>query len=106
MSKSATATNQPTEVKAPNNGQRLFLAYTLFILVDLTVLMFFDQYWDLIKIESFTIAFLAAALLQVLLRRTRSFRWHNSFHRRRRCHYSDRSNSQQDLYRVGRQVGQ
>ncbi len=46
MSKSVSATNQPSEVQAPNNKQRLFLAYTLFILVDLTVLKFFDEYWE------------------------------------------------------------
>jgi hypothetical protein len=28
MSKSTSATNQPSEVQAPNNKQRLFLAYT------------------------------------------------------------------------------
>lgn len=65
-----SANNQPTMVRAPSRGQRLFLAYTLFILVDLAVLNFFDEYWDLVVIESFTISFLAAALLQVLLRLT------------------------------------
>ena len=70
MSKSASATNQPSEIQAPNNKQRLFLAYTLFILVDLTVLKFFDEYWEPVEIESFSIALLAAALLQVLLRLT------------------------------------
>ena len=70
MSKSVSATNQPTEVTAPNNKQRLFLAYTLFILVDLAVLNLFDEYWAPIEIDSFTTSLLTAALLQVLLRLT------------------------------------
>ena len=60
----------PNEVVAPNNKQRLFLAYTLFILVDLAVLNLFNEYWEPVKIDSFTTSFLAAALLQVLLRAT------------------------------------
>jgi len=60
----------PTEAVAPNNKQRLFLAYTLFILVDLAVLNLFNEYWEPVKIDSFTTSFLAAALLQVLLRAT------------------------------------
>lgn len=65
-----SAADQPTEVRAPNRGQRLFLLYVLFILVDLAVLNLFDEYWDRVHIESFTISLLAAALLQVLLRLT------------------------------------
>lgn len=65
-----SATNQPSEVSAPTRGQRLFLVYVLFILVDLAVLNLFDEYWDRVRIDSFTISLLAAALLQVLLRLT------------------------------------
>lgn len=65
-----SATNQPTEVRAPTKGQRLFLAYTLFILVDLAVLNLFDEFWDPVVIDSFAVSFLAAALLQVMLRLT------------------------------------
>ena len=65
-----SAANQPTEVRAPTRGQRLFLVYILFILVDLAVLNFFDEYWHRVHIGSFTISLLAAALLQVLLRLT------------------------------------
>lgn len=65
-----SATDQTTSIRRPSRGQRLFLGYTLFILVDLAVLNFFDEFWDLVVIESFTISFLAAALLQVLLRLT------------------------------------
>ena len=56
-------TDLPTDVRAPTKGQRLFLGYILFILVDLAVLNFFDEYWHKVVIESFTISLLAAALL-------------------------------------------
>jgi hypothetical protein len=65
-----SANSNPTTVRAPSRGQRLFLVYTLFILVDLAVLNFFDEFWEPVVIESFAISFLAAALLQVLLRLT------------------------------------
>jgi len=51
-----------------NTPQRLFVGYTLAVLVDLTVLNFFDEYWDFVNIESFTISFAAAILLQLLLK--------------------------------------
>ena len=65
-----SANSNPTTVRAPSRGQRLFLLYTLFILVDLAVLNLFDEFWEPVIIESFGISFLAAALLQVLLRLT------------------------------------
>lgn len=51
-----------------NTPQRLFVGYTLAVLVDLTVLNFFDEYWGYVNIESFTISFAAAILLQLLLK--------------------------------------
>lgn len=51
-----------------NTPQRLFVGYTLAILVDLAVLNFFDEYWAYVTIESFTISFIAAILLQLLLK--------------------------------------
>ncbi|OCH03672.1 hypothetical protein [Aliivibrio fischeri] len=51
-----------------NTPQRLFVGYTLAVLVDLTVLNFFDEYWDFVNIESFTVSFAAAILLQLLLK--------------------------------------
>jgi hypothetical protein len=51
-----------------NTPQRLFVGYTLAVLVDLTVLNFFDEYWEFVNIESFTISFAAALLLQLLLK--------------------------------------
>jgi hypothetical protein len=51
-----------------NTPQRLFVGYTLAVLVDLTVLNFFDEYWEFVNIESFSISFAAAILLQLLLK--------------------------------------
>jgi hypothetical protein len=53
-----------------NNPQRLYVRYTIAVLVDLSVLNLFDEYWDLVTIESFTISFAVAIILQVLLRLT------------------------------------
>jgi hypothetical protein len=50
--------------------QQLFTRYVLAVLIDLTVLNLFNQYWDLVFIESFSISLLAAILLQVLLQAT------------------------------------
>ena len=51
-----------------SNRQRLFVRYLLAVLIDLTVLNLFVEYWDKIVIDSFTISLLAAVLLQILLR--------------------------------------
>jgi hypothetical protein len=48
--------------------QQLFLRYTFMVLVDLTVLNFFNEYWDLVYIETFSISLLTAVLLQILLK--------------------------------------
>jgi hypothetical protein len=53
-----------------NERQRLFLRYFTAILVDLTVLNLFEEYWDLVVIDSFTISLFAAIVLQVLLQLT------------------------------------
>ena len=55
---------------APSNRQRLFVRYVLAVLIDLTVLNLADEHWQHVTIDSFTTSFLAAALLQVLLRAT------------------------------------
>ena len=61
----------PKEIVATiNNRQRFFLRYTLAVLVDLAVLSFFNEFWSKVYIESFSIAFIAAIVLQVLLRLT------------------------------------
>ena len=50
--------------------QQLFIRYTFSVLVDLTVLNLFDEYWDHVVVTSFTASLLAAALLQALLKAT------------------------------------
>ena len=50
--------------------QQIFFRYTYFVLIDLTVLNLFGQYWDLVFIENFLISLLTAILLQVLLQAT------------------------------------
>jgi hypothetical protein len=50
--------------------QVLFIRYLTAILIDLTVLNLFEEYWDAVIIESFTISLLAAILLQLLLKLT------------------------------------
>jgi len=50
-----------------NSKQKLFIRYFTAILIDLVVLNLFDEYWEYVKIESFTISLFAAVLLQVLL---------------------------------------
>ncbi len=47
--------------------QQIFTRYVLAVLIDLTVLNLFNQYWDYVFIQSFSISLLAAILLQVLL---------------------------------------
>jgi len=50
--------------------QQLFFKYTILVLIDLTVLNLFNEYWKDVFIESFSISLLAALLLQVLLQVT------------------------------------
>ena len=50
--------------------QYLYFRYTFFVLIDLTVLNLFNQYWDLVFIENFSISLAAALLLQILLQIT------------------------------------
>ena len=59
-----------------NTKQQLFIRYFTAILIDLTVLNLFDEYWDLVTIESFTISMFAAILLQVLLKVTMKIEHH------------------------------
>ena len=53
-----------------NNSQKLFVRYLVAVLIDLTVLNLFDEFWDLVTIDPFSISVLAAILLQVLLKAT------------------------------------
>jgi hypothetical protein len=53
-----------------SGGQRLFVRYLVAVLIDLTVLNLFDEFWDLVTIGPFSVSVLAAVLLQVLLKAT------------------------------------
>jgi len=50
--------------------QQLFFRYTFFVLIDLTVINLFNEYWENVSIESFSISLMVALLLQVLLQLT------------------------------------
>lgn len=50
--------------------QTIFLSFSFTVLVDLTVLNLFNEYWDHVFIENFTVSLFAAVLLQSLLRVT------------------------------------
>jgi len=53
-----------------NNSQKLFVRYLVAVLIDLTVLNLFDEFWALVTVDPFSVSVLAAILLQVLLRAT------------------------------------
>jgi hypothetical protein len=54
----------------PSSKQLIFLKYLTWILVDLTVLNFFAEYWDRVTITSFGISLFIAITLQILLKMT------------------------------------
>ena len=60
--------NQPTGVYSKR--QQLFFRHSYMVLIDLTVLNLFNEYWDNVYIASFSISMLAALLLQVILQLT------------------------------------
>ena len=51
-----------------NLRQQLYIRYLTAVLMDLAVLNLFDEYWDAVAINSFSISLLAAILLQLMLR--------------------------------------
>ncbi|QOP46712.1 hypothetical protein FM071_04700 [Sulfurimonas paralvinellae] len=54
-----------------NNRQRLFVRYIIAVLIDLTVLNFFTEYFpEYLHLETFSLSLLAAILLQTLLQLT------------------------------------
>jgi len=60
----------PVSVMQYSDRQRLFLRYYTGVLIDLVVLCLFNEYSDKVWVSSFTIALLAAILLQILLKVT------------------------------------
>ena len=65
-----TGTKEYLPERVFSTHQQMFVRYFTAILIDLTVLNFFDEYWEHVKIESFTISLFTAVLLQVLLKLT------------------------------------
>ena len=68
-----TGTKEYPPERVFSTHQQKFVRYFTAILIDLTVLNFFDEYWGHFKIESFTISLFTAVLLQVLLKLTIAF---------------------------------
>jgi len=63
-----------------NRRQQFFSRFIFGILVDLTVLNLFDEYWGLVAIGSFSVSLFAAVLLQTLLKLTIRFEhWVGAF---------------------------
>lgn len=60
----------PAMVQTFSDRQRLFLRYYTGTLIDLVVLGLFSEWSDMVEVSSFTIALLAAVLLQALLKGT------------------------------------
>ena len=60
----------PASAEMPSDNQRLFARYFTGVLIDLTVLNLFAEYWSSVHVSNFTISLLAAVLLQVLLKLT------------------------------------
>lgn len=60
----------PAMVQTYSDRQRLFLRYYTGTLMDLVVLGLFSEWSDKVEVSSFTIALLAAVLLQALLKGT------------------------------------
>ena len=60
----------PATAEMPTDRQRLFVRYFTGVLIDLTVLNLFAEYWSSVHVSTFTISLLAAVLLQVLLKLT------------------------------------
>ena len=54
----------------PSSKQLIFLKYLTWVLVDLTVLNFFAEYWDRVTITSFGVSLFIAITLQILLKMT------------------------------------
>ena len=61
----------PLTAEAPTDRQRLFLRYFTGVLIDLVVLCLFAEYFpERVHVDTFTIALLAAVLLQFLMKLT------------------------------------
>ena len=80
--------------RSVSTRQSHFIHYLLNVLVDLTVLNLFVQYWDRVVIDRFTTSLLTAVLLQVLLKATLAIE-HGIAH-----YFEARSGTRAMLFRV------
>ena len=60
----------PASAEAPSDRQKLFLRYYTGTLIDLVILGLFAEWTDKVFVDSFSIALLAAIVLQLLLKGT------------------------------------
>ena len=60
----------PASAEPPSDRQKLFLRYYTGTLIDLVILGLFAEWTDKVFVESFSIALLAAIVLQILLKGT------------------------------------
>ncbi len=65
-----SASLMPALAEPPSNSQRTFLRYYSGTLIDLVVLGLFDEFSDKVWVHSFSVALLAAIVLQALLKLT------------------------------------
>ena len=68
-----TATKEYPPEMVFSTRQQIFVRYFTAILIDLTVINLFDEYWEHVQIEAFTISLFTAVLLQVSLKLTIAF---------------------------------
>ena len=60
----------PATAQLPSDRQRLFVLFFVGALIDLAVLGLFNEHSDKVHVESFTVALMAAIVLQALLKLT------------------------------------
>lgn len=60
----------PATAELPSDRQRLFVLFFMGALIDLAVLGLFNEHSNKVHVESFTVAFMAAIVLQALLKLT------------------------------------
>jgi len=70
MPASASAETSSNKLGTPSNKQRVFLRYYTGFFMDLMVLNFFAEYSSWVDVDTYTTSFLAALVLQVLLKVT------------------------------------
>ncbi|MCF6307945.1 MAG: hypothetical protein L3J09_08315 [Flavobacteriaceae bacterium] len=59
-----------TEIKEQSKKQIFFVKYILLVLIDLVILGLFDEFWKYVELDSFSMALIAALLLQIMLKLT------------------------------------